>query len=169
MVPLPLSVLITWDNSASWRTHRLRSWMTAVEGSVAVAGKAAQCVPPHKKQALLTLLSAIPHRGFLSKLSHSVLKAELIVQSFSLQREEKKILAAVKTSEKSHWKTKDAEVTWAEGQSYVLPLYFFKSFFVDFFQIFQSNTVIRNQLFRCIRNGSAKRLLRGHLGDWTIW
>lgn len=88
-----------------------------------------------------------------------MLKAELIMQPFSLPREGKKDLAAVKISKKSHLKTKDAEVTWAEGQSYVLPLYFFKSFFGYFFQILYSHTVIREQLFRCIRNGSAKRLL----------
>lgn len=132
--------------------------MTAGEGSVAVAEETAHCVPPHKKQALLALLAAIPCRGFLSRLSHPMLKAELIMQPFSLQREEKKNLAAIKTSKKTHLKTKDAEVTWAEGQSYVLPLYFLKSFIVDFFQILHSHRVIRDQSFR-----SAKRLLRGHL------
>lgn len=112
-----------------------------------------------KSRHILLFSAAIPHRAFLSRLSQPMLKAELIMQPFSLPREGKKDLAAVKISKKSHLKTKDAEVTWAEGQSYVLPLYFFKSFFGYFFQILYSHTVIREQLFRCIRNGSAKRLL----------
>lgn len=133
-------------------------------GSVAVAGEAARCVPPHKTQALLALLCSHSTQGLSKQTFTSNVESRINHAAFFLaKRRGKKNLAAVKISKKSHLKTKDAEVTWAEGQSYVLPLYFFKSIFVDFFQILHCHTAIRDQLFRCTRNGSAKRLLRGHL------
>lgn len=93
--------------AGSWHIHRLRSWMAAGEGSVAVAGEAARRAPPHKKQALLVLLRCHSMQGLSKQTFTSNDESRINHADFFLAKRRKKC-SSIKTSKNHIWRQKVA-------------------------------------------------------------
>lgn len=88
--------------------------MAAGEGSVAVAGEAARRVPPHKKQALLVLLRCHSMQGLSKQTFTSNDESRINHADFFLAKRRKKC-SSIKTSKKSHLKTKGCKLLKSLG------------------------------------------------------
>lgn len=80
--------------------------MTAGEGSVAVAGETAHCVPPHKKQALLALLCCHSMQGLSKQTFTSHVERRINHAAFFLAKRREKKSSSSKNLKENTFKDK---------------------------------------------------------------